>query len=603
MYHTDIFKCGNMALCSSDNPNRGLTGNTLSVRDYQLNIERALAKKLKASQREFNIDVCVKGGGTTITADAVTFELLKEATLLFYGDNIDKTTDRTGKAVVQYTIRPDSSYTVNIYTTTSRILVNGKSAQAFIESDLPKIYDIAKSAVIDGKPIDIQRLNLALSEMLLKAQTVKEPNIKTKAKLQRSLTDSNISSIPPANRVDSTCSPESIKYIKCKRNCRTNSLLCTQGRHWIHYRCQGLSPEEISKHEQDNIEDFTCGVCTSTNSNKSISLIIPKPASLLGSKKSTDFTFANEILTENEETDLNRSDGSVEVILECGVCESSLNGRGLCCEQCLNSCHETCAYTLKDTAICVSCFGLAEQNNQQMKTKEVKLKKLEDDLKLKDKTLKDKSKEHTRLMTHCEKLESRNVELEQTLQTITKRLEQLEGRQYGSPSANHNQYASSPISKDTNFALLNSIHERVTTFVLKQVDKQLQVLDESLPTANTTRAEVLQPSPKTNQTQSTQTTVVTETSNADFVQVPRNKLCESLQGQRLYFAPKTGNQSFPKKTNVPHRTQERPNRPPQSTHMPTANQRNNQPLSRSTANQTRASSPHIPPTGDNFLLH
>ena len=107
------------------------------VTDYTLNIEKGLAKKLTAAQRKEKVSYEFKDGGLVITADAVTFELLKRATEQYfmnfpstYGTaKIQNCTDSTKKSVVQSTIRVNKDgpvYTANLYYTTSRLLVNGK---------------------------------------------------------------------------------------------------------------------------------------------------------------------------------------------------------------------------------------------------------------------------------------------------------------------------------------------------------------------------------------------------------------------------------------------------------------------------------------------
>jgi hypothetical protein len=106
--------------------------------DYTLNINKALKKKLKATQRNRTLQYKYTGGGIVITADAASFELFKMAAIAYYEKpsldgtpaHIQTNVDGTGRAVVQYTIdirKPTSApYTINIYTTQSRILVNGE---------------------------------------------------------------------------------------------------------------------------------------------------------------------------------------------------------------------------------------------------------------------------------------------------------------------------------------------------------------------------------------------------------------------------------------------------------------------------------------------
>ena len=93
---------------------------------YHLNVQKSLGKKLKATKR------CVQyrytDGGVTSQADAVTFELMKEAMLTYFSNGnrvlnckITESKD-TDENCVQKTIRilypnQSDSYTVNLYYT------------------------------------------------------------------------------------------------------------------------------------------------------------------------------------------------------------------------------------------------------------------------------------------------------------------------------------------------------------------------------------------------------------------------------------------------------------------------------------------------------
>ena len=122
--------------------------------DYTLNINKALKKKLKATQRNRTLQYKYTGGGIVITADAASFELLKMAAIAYYEKpssdgtpaHIQTNVDGTGRAVVQYTIKirkPTSApYAINIYTTQSRMLVNGVGCDTFVHTDIPNIQSI-----------------------------------------------------------------------------------------------------------------------------------------------------------------------------------------------------------------------------------------------------------------------------------------------------------------------------------------------------------------------------------------------------------------------------------------------------------------------------
>lgn len=70
-----------------DQPNKcstKISNSSNIVNDYNLNIGKALTKKLKATQRARTLQYRYTSGGIVITADAVTFELFKMAAMAYY---------------------------------------------------------------------------------------------------------------------------------------------------------------------------------------------------------------------------------------------------------------------------------------------------------------------------------------------------------------------------------------------------------------------------------------------------------------------------------------------------------------------------------------
>ena len=142
--------------------------------DYNLNVEKALWKKLEAAQRVRHLEYESTGEGLVGVADAATFELLKEAAFKFYSNyphgqaEIKKTTDKKGKHVVQFIFQvqtqDEESYTLNMYTTSSKMLVNGKNVQVFMEQDLPEIHRIVQNVRSGGKALNLKVLNELLIE-------------------------------------------------------------------------------------------------------------------------------------------------------------------------------------------------------------------------------------------------------------------------------------------------------------------------------------------------------------------------------------------------------------------------------------------------------
>ena len=205
-------------------------------RPYYLNVQRSLAKKLEATKRNI-VEYRHTDGGVTGQADTVTFELIKEA-LLVYFDNekgdieckIIESKDKDGNCV-QETIKvlypnQSDSYTVNLYYTKCSFLVNGRSFDRFLQEDLKKIHTVIESAKVDGKAVDIAELNEVLAKQLSGVLNL----------------NSKQSNTPAIKKTDNV---ESSKCIKCEKYCHKRAAFCENTLHWIHYRCDNLSVDTV----------------------------------------------------------------------------------------------------------------------------------------------------------------------------------------------------------------------------------------------------------------------------------------------------------------------------------------------------------------------
>lgn len=247
----------------SDNRNSVHTvRNVHSSRDYTLNPDRALLKKLIAAKRQ-QVEYVVTGGGIKATMDAVSFELFRFACDDYYqsyNDNlfnvkVDESKDNKGNTV-QYTyfvmFNNSTSYTVNLYPTRCSLLINGKAIAHFTDTDLPKIHELMLKVSIQGRPVNVKSLNDILAQQLQKLINDRShPNAvqPTKPVSTRRMIQSSQSY------------PEDIACIKCNRNCRKNAFLC-QNNHWIHYHCDKMNQERISEIESASLDNmFVCNTC------------------------------------------------------------------------------------------------------------------------------------------------------------------------------------------------------------------------------------------------------------------------------------------------------------------------------------------------------
>ncbi|CAG2188854.1 unnamed protein product [Mytilus edulis] len=134
--------------CNSENKSENI-----HTKSYALNKKKALKKKIEASDREFSVVAIVKKGNLVIECDAGLFEVFKIELYRYFNDpsctkvhSITKTIDEEGLTVeenisVKLANQKRQLYKINLYNTTSRILVNGSQFLEFVKVDLPKVLE------------------------------------------------------------------------------------------------------------------------------------------------------------------------------------------------------------------------------------------------------------------------------------------------------------------------------------------------------------------------------------------------------------------------------------------------------------------------------
>ena len=154
---------------------------TNSTKGYTLNIDKAIRNKINACKK-VNVDYNFTGGGITSEMDTATFELFRAACTTFYSRLppeqgqcvIDMSDDKHRKAVVQQTYKvsrkvgPDQvqGYTVNLYPTRNRILINGKCIDLLMEEHLPSIHELMMKPIHEGIVTGASGLNHILGTQM-----------------------------------------------------------------------------------------------------------------------------------------------------------------------------------------------------------------------------------------------------------------------------------------------------------------------------------------------------------------------------------------------------------------------------------------------------
>ena len=166
-------------------PNSGQPQNS---RDFTLNKTKALNKKLDATRSE-HLSYKITGGGLRLFFSAASFEVFKHACKFYYEQLKEDQnrevafipiTDKSKVNVVEEQIKVNESsydslgrsikrkcFCINIYYTTSSVLVNGRKLQTFCETDLPLIIVKMKECKIDGQTVNFNELNKIFEEIIL----------------------------------------------------------------------------------------------------------------------------------------------------------------------------------------------------------------------------------------------------------------------------------------------------------------------------------------------------------------------------------------------------------------------------------------------------
>jgi hypothetical protein len=123
--------------------------------------------------------------------------------------------------------------------------------------------------------------------------------------------------------------------------------------------------------------------------------------------------------------------------------------------------------TPKTTSMLKIDGKLTNNNNssKEMRQIELKLKKKEEQLKIKEAILNDSTSEKTKLLDRLFKAETRNLELENTVKTLYNKIETSENKPSNNTSNNENT--------DSCDELVAGIREKVTKFVLSKVENEL----------------------------------------------------------------------------------------------------------------------------------
>jgi hypothetical protein len=294
--------------------NEGALPTLRTIREnYTLNRQRAVTQKVADAERD-PIVIDHTGGGIVIKFNTGTYECIKRAVLAHYA-TLHYALAEQGKAVISHRVDGgDSSiditikvyrdkiaddqklYTVNMYNTTNKALVNGKDTHRFI-SIMDKV-----AQHLDYKLVN--NINKTLQNLCIEQPAEPRRGARQRNPSRKNMQDSN--TLPQKGLPQTKCKTKSIKSIKaahavrtpgqhnptqslrtttettmqinngpsedndeetnqcpyCNKNVRTLAALCDICLCWVHYNCDHLNPIVITALE--NGAPYTCKACTAS---------------------------------------------------------------------------------------------------------------------------------------------------------------------------------------------------------------------------------------------------------------------------------------------------------------------------------------------------
>lgn len=111
---------------------------------------------------------------------------------------------------------------------------------------------------------------------------------------------------------------------------------------------------------------------------------------------------------------------------------------------------------------------------KELRQLEQKLKKKEEQLKIKETMINDEIKNKTNIMDRLHKAEMKNLEMEHTISTLNRQIENLQAKSTNENSRSHNNdFQHRNNNKDESDELVVNMRNRVTKFVLQRIDNEL----------------------------------------------------------------------------------------------------------------------------------
>jgi hypothetical protein len=189
-------------------------------RPYELKKKEALLKKIDATNREVDVDIELKQGTLVLEFSAAAYEVFRKAIIYYYDNSTSKVyaitqsqdKGKTAKNVVvdesmsvKFFQTSQQLYRVNLHHTTSRVTVNGRGLDEFMNTDLSAIL-----THLDNQ-VNYRELNSKIRQACNLVLGDQSPTNQTPL-LPATNGETPHNSITPTERSDTGLVPKSIQF-------------------------------------------------------------------------------------------------------------------------------------------------------------------------------------------------------------------------------------------------------------------------------------------------------------------------------------------------------------------------------------------------------
>jgi hypothetical protein len=214
----------------------------VTTTSYVINEQKARDRIIAACDRPPISELEVKANNAILIFSPTAFTVVRTAVHDTYKikegrSNIEYKVKKDGNGKVESEVykiyenlRP--SYTINLYRTSSCLVVNGRMwKEHFIERDYLTLKNY-----IENNSADITNNDHDMAMALRQLQVGTNGESDTE-------------------KMDPIC-------IICEEDCLSDSVICDVGDHWVHYNCDKLSKKKIKDIEKNKDTVHSCRVCT-----------------------------------------------------------------------------------------------------------------------------------------------------------------------------------------------------------------------------------------------------------------------------------------------------------------------------------------------------